>query len=69
MVRREGPEDLFWRQKVQGTVVGDGFLRPVIGAELILVADKVLASLLVDHVIMYVICQLFLNKKTNLWSR
>lgn len=26
---REGPEDLFWRQKVEGTVVGDGFVRPV----------------------------------------
>ena len=26
---REGPEDLFWRQKVEGAVVGDGFVRPV----------------------------------------
>ena len=32
-------------------------------------AEGVLTSVLVEHVIMYMICQLFLNEKTNLWIR
>ena len=34
-----------------------------IGVELILVTKGLLISLLVDHVIMYVICQFFLSEK------
>lgn len=40
-----------------------------IAVERILVAEGVLASVLVEYVIMYMICRLFLNEKTNLWIR
>lgn len=55
-----------WWQKVEGIPIYDGFYLPYeIGVELILEAEGLLVSLLVDHVIMYMICQFFLSEKKS----
>lgn len=49
-----------WWQEVEGIPINDGFYLPCeIGVELILVAEGLLVTLLVDHVITYMICQFF----------
>lgn len=53
-----------WWQEVKVVPIYAGFYSPYeIGFELLLVAEGLLVSLLVDHVIMYTMCPFFLSGK------
>lgn len=55
-----------WWQEVEVVPIYAGFYSPYdIGFELLLVAERLLVSLLVDHVIMYTMCPFFLSEKKN----